>query len=124
MGFGLVHGLLCPSVRRAERVASDTAMQAETAEVVLTRFLRDLHEAGCRADFSIRDPDGKCPALFDAILADTAITVVLSGVRMPRMNAIMDRWWTRPAPTNCSTAPWSGTNHTCCTRYASTKDIQ
>jgi putative transposase len=40
----------------------------------------------------IRDRDGKYPALFDAILADAAITVVLSGVRMPRMNSIMGRW--------------------------------
>jgi putative transposase len=30
--------------------------------------------------------------LFDTILADTWIDVVLSGVRMPRMNAIMERW--------------------------------
>jgi transposase InsO family protein len=29
---------------------------------------------------------------FDAILADAGIEVVLSGVRMPRMNSIMERW--------------------------------
>jgi transposase InsO family protein len=40
----------------------------------------------------IRDRDGKYPALFDTILADAGITVVLSGVRMPRMNSIMERW--------------------------------
>jgi hypothetical protein len=39
----------------------------------------------------IRDRDGKYPALFDSVLADAAITVVLSGVRMPRMNSIMER---------------------------------
>jgi putative transposase len=44
--------------------------------------------------FSIRDRDrdGKYPVMFDTILADTGITVVLSGVRVPRMNAIMERW--------------------------------
>jgi putative transposase len=52
----------------------------------------DLQDAGCRARFLIRDRDGKYPALFDAILADTGITTVLSGVQMPRMNAIMERW--------------------------------
>jgi Integrase core domain len=36
--------------------------------------------------------DGKFPDLFDAILADAGMTVVLSGVRMPRMNSIMERW--------------------------------
>jgi transposase InsO family protein len=48
--------------------------------------------AGSQARFLIRDRDGQYPALFDTILADTGITVVLTGVRMPRMNAIMERW--------------------------------
>ncbi|AEM85954.1 integrase core domain-containing protein [Streptomyces violaceusniger] len=34
----------------------------------------------------------KFPDLFDAVLADAGIEVVLSGVRMPRMNSIMERW--------------------------------
>jgi putative transposase len=55
-------------------------------------LVMDLQDAGCRARFLIRDRDGKYPDLFDAILADTGITVVLSGVRIPRMNAIMERW--------------------------------
>ena len=45
-----------------------------------------------RARFLIRDRDGKFPALFDAILAEAGIEVVLSGVQMPRMNAVMERW--------------------------------
>ena len=52
----------------------------------------DLADAGCRARFLIRDRDGKYPALFDAILADIGVEVVLTGVRMPRMNAICERW--------------------------------
>ena len=36
--------------------------------------------------------DGKYPALFDAVLADAGITVVLSGIQIPRMNAVMERW--------------------------------
>lgn len=52
----------------------------------------DLQDAGCRARFLIRDRDGKYPALFDTILADTGIEVVLSGVQVPRMNAVMERW--------------------------------
>jgi hypothetical protein len=44
----------------------------------------DLQDAGCRARFLIRDRDGKYPALFDTILADAGIQIVLSGVRMPR----------------------------------------
>lgn len=41
--------------------------------------------------YLVRDRDGKYPALFDAVLLDAGITVVRSGVRMPRMNSIMDR---------------------------------
>ncbi|HEY2762734.1 MAG TPA: integrase core domain-containing protein [Pseudonocardiaceae bacterium] len=52
----------------------------------------DLQDAGCRAQFLIRDRDGKYPALFDTILADTGIRGVLTGVRVPRMNALMERW--------------------------------
>jgi hypothetical protein len=40
----------------------------------------------------IRDRDGKFPDVFDTVLADSGIDVVLSGIRMPRMNSVMERW--------------------------------
>jgi transposase InsO family protein len=52
----------------------------------------DLQDVGSTARYPIRDRDGKYPALFNAILADAGITVVRSGVQVPRMNAIMERW--------------------------------
>jgi hypothetical protein len=52
----------------------------------------DLADAGHTARYMIRDRDGKIPALVDAILADADIRVLLSGVHMPRMNSIMERW--------------------------------
>src|SRR4051794_9878753 len=52
----------------------------------------DIEDAGCQVKYLIRDRDGKYPALFDAILADAGITVVLSGVQMPGMNSIIERW--------------------------------
>jgi putative transposase len=52
----------------------------------------DLQDAGSKVRHLIRDRDGKYPALFDMILADAGIKVVRSGVQMPRMNAIMERW--------------------------------
>jgi putative transposase len=58
---------------------------------VARNFVMDLEDAGSRARFLIRDRDGKFSALFDTILADAGIEVVLSGVRMPRMNAIMEQ---------------------------------
>jgi putative transposase len=55
-------------------------------------LVMDLQDADCRARFLIRDRDGKFPQLFDAIMKDAGIEVVLSGIRMPRMNSIMERW--------------------------------
>jgi hypothetical protein len=52
----------------------------------------DLQDTSCRARFLIRDRDGKFPHLFDAILADAGIQVILSGVQMPKMNSIIERW--------------------------------
>lgn len=55
-------------------------------------LIMDLEDAGTRARFLIRDRDGKFPELVDAVLADAGIQVVLSGVRMPRMNSLIERW--------------------------------
>ena len=55
-------------------------------------LVMDLEDAGCRACYLIRDRDGKFPQLFDDVLNDAGIEVVLSGVRIPRMNSIMERW--------------------------------
>src|SRR5258708_17602958 len=38
------------------------------------------------------DGEGTFPRLFDAIMKDAGIEAVLSGIRMPRMNSIMERW--------------------------------
>jgi hypothetical protein len=50
-------------------------------------LVMDLQDAGCQARYVIRDRDGKFPELFDTILADAGIEVVLSGIRIPRMNS-------------------------------------
>jgi transposase len=55
-------------------------------------LVMDLEDTSCQIKHLIRDRDGKYPTLFDTILADTGIETVLTGVRMPRMNSIMERW--------------------------------
>ncbi|WP_425462276.1 integrase core domain-containing protein [Micromonospora pisi] len=52
----------------------------------------DLEDAGHQARFMIRDRDGKFLPSFNAVLKDAGIDVVLNGVRIPRMNSIMERW--------------------------------
>ena len=53
-------------------------------------LVMDLEDTGCKVKYLIRD--GKYPGMFDAILAHAGIKVVLSGIQVPRMNAIMERW--------------------------------
>ncbi|MCG5213062.1 hypothetical protein [Streptosporangium sp. KLBMP 9127] len=57
----------------------------------MKNLVMDLDDAGCRARYLIRDRDTKFPALMDGILADAGIQTVLTGIRMPRMNSIMER---------------------------------
>jgi hypothetical protein len=55
-------------------------------------LVMDLEVCGARARFLFRDRDGKFPGLSDAVLKDTGVKAVLSGVQMPRMNSITERW--------------------------------
>ena len=78
--------------RRIRILGATAHPTASWAVQAAKNLVMDLEDADCRARFLIRDRDGKFPGLFDAILADAGIDVVLSGVRMPRMNSIMERW--------------------------------
>lgn len=105
-------------VTRRIRVLSATAHPTASWVTQAARNLvMDLEDAQCRVRFMIRDRDGKFPALFDAVLADAGIEIVLTGVRIPRMNSIMERWM--QTCRHCLTAHSSGTRHTCCTHCAS-----
>ncbi|MFB8183612.1 hypothetical protein ACFC8N_48295 [Streptomyces sp. NPDC055966] len=82
----------CCLTRRI-RVLGATAHPTASWVVQAARNLvMDLEESGCRARFLIRDRDGKFPELFDSVPEDAGIEVVLSGIRMPRMNSITERW--------------------------------
>lgn len=77
---------------RRIRILSTTAHPtASWMTQAAKNLVTDLQDADCRAKFLIRDQDGKFPALSDTILNDTGIEVVLSGIRIPRMNAITER---------------------------------
>jgi putative transposase len=54
-------------------------------------LLMDLHEAGTTATFPLRDRDAKFMA-FDALLTDAGVQVIKTGIRIPRINSIMERW--------------------------------
>lgn len=54
----------------------------------------DLEDTGHLAQikFLIRDCDAKYPVLIDKVLGSAGIASVLTGVRMPRMNSLIERW--------------------------------
>ena len=78
--------------RRIRILGATAHPTASWAAQAARNLVMDLDDAGCRARFLIRDRNGKFPGLSGVILADAGIDVVRSGVRMPRMNSIMERW--------------------------------
>jgi len=77
---------------RRIRILGATAHPTATWVTQAARNLAmDLEDAGASVRYMIRDRDGKFPALFDEILAQPGIDTVLTGVRIPRMDAIMER---------------------------------
>ncbi|WP_433241094.1 integrase core domain-containing protein [Actinomadura nitritigenes] len=81
-----------PHTRRVRVLGATAHPTASWVRQAARNLVMDLQDAGCRARFLIRDRDGKFPESFDAVLADAGIQTVLTGVRMPRMNAVMERW--------------------------------
>jgi transposase InsO family protein len=63
------------------------------AQAIRNLFM-DLQDPGTltRLRYLISDRDAKYPVSIDKILRDVGITTVLTGVRIPRMNAITERW--------------------------------
>ncbi|MFK4268798.1 integrase core domain-containing protein [Streptomyces milbemycinicus] len=55
-------------------------------------LLMDLEDAGSKVKLLIRDRDSKFTATFDALMADAGLKVVTTGIRLPRMNSLMERW--------------------------------
>ena len=78
---------------RRVRILSTTAHPTADWVAQLARNLvMDLEDAGAVIAYLVRDRDAKFPARFGQILTDAGITTVLTGVRTPRMNSIMERW--------------------------------
>jgi len=80
------------ATRRVRILGATTHPTAAWVAQAARNLAMDIQDAGCQVRYLIRDRDGKYPALFDDVLADTGIAVVLSGVQVPRMNSIMERW--------------------------------
>ncbi|MFC6086547.1 integrase core domain-containing protein [Sphaerisporangium aureirubrum] len=80
------------ATRRVRVLGTTAHPTAAWVAQAIKNLVMDLQDADARARFLIRDRDGRFPTLMDEILADAGVQTVLTGVRIPRMNAIMERW--------------------------------
>jgi putative transposase len=55
--------------------------------------LMDIEDAGAGVKYLIHDRDASFGAAFDAVFTAAGIDVIRTGVRAPRQNAIMERWF-------------------------------
>jgi putative transposase len=53
----------------------------------------DLEDTGLRAKFLLHDRDASFAAAFDAVFTTAGIEVIRTGIRAPRQNSIMERWF-------------------------------
>ena len=56
-------------------------------------MVMDLEDTGLRVKFLIHDRDASFGAAFDAVFHAAGIEVIRTGVRAPRQNSIMERWF-------------------------------
>jgi putative transposase len=78
---------------RRVRVLGATAHPTAAWTTQLARNLvMGLQDAGATVKYVIRDRDSRYTTGFDAIFEDEDIAIVKTGIQMPRMNAIMERW--------------------------------
>ncbi|WP_253208851.1 integrase [Streptomyces niphimycinicus] len=78
---------------RRIRILGATAHPTAEWIVQLGRnLLMDLEDADSKAKFLIRDRDPKFTAAFDALMTDAGVKVVTTGIRVPPMNSLMERW--------------------------------
>jgi hypothetical protein len=93
-----VLAVIAHSTRRIRVLGTAAHPNAAWVTQAARNLITDLEGSGTQVKYLIRDRDAEFPVLFDQILADAGIQVVLSGVRMPRMNSIMERWVHKPPP--------------------------
>jgi putative transposase len=55
-------------------------------------LVMDPQDAGVTMKYLIRDRDSRYTPAFDNVFEDEGIAIVKTGIRVPRMNAIMERW--------------------------------
>ncbi|HEV7935065.1 MAG TPA: integrase core domain-containing protein [Actinomadura sp.] len=65
---------------------------AEWTTQATRNLIMDLHDADTTVKYLIRDRDSKYTRTFDAAFKAEGIGVMTTGIRVPRMNSITERW--------------------------------
>ncbi|MFF3879316.1 integrase core domain-containing protein, partial [Streptomyces sp. NPDC001978] len=80
------------ATRRVRILGTTDHPSAPWITQAIKNLIMDVEDAGATIRYLVRDRDAKYPAFIDEILRTAGIETVLTGVRMPRMNSIMERW--------------------------------
>jgi len=78
--------------RRIRILGATAHPTADWATQIARNLVMDLQDAGATVRHLIRDRDSKYTRAFDAVFAAEGIEIVTTGIRVPRMNSIMERW--------------------------------
>jgi putative transposase len=80
------------ATRRVHVLGATTHPTGSWTTQLARNLVMDLHDASTTVKYLIRDRDSRYVAAFDAVFVDDGIAIVRTGIRVPRMNAIMERW--------------------------------
>jgi transposase len=65
---------------------------AEWTAQTARNLVMDLQDACATVKYMIRDRDSKYTRAFDAVFETEGIGIITTGIRIPRMNSIIERW--------------------------------
>jgi putative transposase len=78
---------------RRVRVLGATAHPTAAWTTQLARnLIMDLQDAGATVKYLVWDRDSRYTAAFDAVFHGHGAAIVKTGIQIPRMNAVMERW--------------------------------
>src|SRR3954471_16971212 len=86
------HPVIEHATRRVRILGATAHPTAAWTTQLARNLVMDLQDAGATAKYLIRDRDSRYTDAFDAVFHAEGIAIVKTGIRVPRMNAIMERW--------------------------------
>ncbi|MFF5278892.1 integrase [Streptomyces sp. NPDC000133] len=78
--------------RRIRILGATAHPTADRVTQAARNIVMDLQDAGATVTHLIRDRDSKFTRAFDAVFEAEDIEIVTTGIRVPLMNSIMERW--------------------------------